>query len=344
MYSQPQQPPQKHSHKRFNDLLDALKEEYEVALGNATAAAMAAVSQQPDPAHMAEVLLIQKSVKEMEAMFVAMKSGYEAEIERLKSALQSANLPLPPPTAGAASSPRDSQQPPSLEGELTSGVLTNAFSGDKRPPSLAGHDGDHKKAKLAPSTSPKAASPYDWLTVYSQKVAKALSIDLAQTVTQDSVVCSVRFSHDGRLVACGGNRAVAVFEVLTGRRVCTLSDTVERDGDLYMRSVCFSPDDRLVAAGSEDHFVRVWTLASGRIKHRLAGHYQDVYAVDFLPDGRGLVSASGDRSIKIWDVGTGECRATLTATVELPKDAGITSLAISSSGSLVVSVPSLFVD
>jgi general transcriptional corepressor TUP1 len=74
----------------------------------------------------------------------------------------------------------------------------------------------------------------------------------------ESVVCCVRFSIDGRYVATGCNRSAQIFDVGTGQQVSILQDdTVDKDGDLYIRSVCFSPDGKLLATGAEDKLIRV---------------------------------------------------------------------------------------
>lgn len=98
----------------------------------------------------------------------------------------------------------------------------------------------------------------DWYAVFNPQVARALDVDLVHTLQHDSVVCCVRFSLDGKLVATGCNRAAQIFDVETGSRVSYLEDSsVDKDGDLYIRSVCFSPDGRYLATGAEDKQIRV---------------------------------------------------------------------------------------
>lgn len=89
-----------------------------------------------------------------------------------------------------------------------------------------------------------------------------LDVGLVHTLQHESVVCCVRFSQDGRYVATGCNRSAQIFDVSTGRQVQLLQDdTVDKDGDLYIRSVCFSPDGQYLATGAEDKLIRV----SGRM-------------------------------------------------------------------------------
>ena len=54
-----------------------------------------------------------------------------------------------------------------------------------------------------------------------------------------------------------------------------------RTGDLYIRSVCFSPDGKYLATGAEDKIIRVWEISTAKIVHSFTGHEQDIYSLDF---------------------------------------------------------------
>lgn len=98
----------------------------------------------------------------------------------------------------------------------------------------------------------------DWYAVFNPEVPRVLDVDLVHLLVHDSVVCCVRFSADGKYVATGCNRSAQIFDVTTGQLVTTLQDeSVDREGDLYIRSVCFSPDGRYLATGAEDKQIRV---------------------------------------------------------------------------------------
>lgn len=98
----------------------------------------------------------------------------------------------------------------------------------------------------------------DWFAIFNQHVPRALDVELVHTLQHESVVCCVRFSHDGKYVATGCNRSAQIYDVATGEKVSVLQDeSIDVNGDLYIRSVCFSPDGRYLATGAEDKLIRV---------------------------------------------------------------------------------------
>ncbi|ODQ45587.1 hypothetical protein PICMEDRAFT_22649, partial [Pichia membranifaciens NRRL Y-2026] len=178
----------------------------------------------------------------------------------------------------------------------------------------------------------------DYYLVYNPKIPKKVDISLVHSFDHTSVVCCVRFSKDGKFLATGCNKLTQVFSVETGDLVARLNDesSVSTNGgydtdtgDLYIRSVCFSPDGKFLATGAEDKIIRIWDLATRTIVKYLKGHEQDIYSLDFFPDGKRLVSGSGDRTVRIWDVYNGQCSLTLSI------EDGVTTVAVSPDGSLI---------
>jgi WD40 repeat protein/basic membrane lipoprotein Med (substrate-binding protein (PBP1-ABC) superfamily) len=69
-----------------------------------------------------------------------------------------------------------------------------------------------------------------------------------------------------------------------------------------VRSLAFSADGSLLAAGLDDKTISVQEVNTGAERLRLRGHTAEVYSVVFSPDGRYLVTAGLDYSVKIWDL------------------------------------------
>ncbi|KAG6900067.1 hypothetical protein C0995_004389 [Termitomyces sp. Mi166 len=178
----------------------------------------------------------------------------------------------------------------------------------------------------------------DWFAVFNPRVKRSLDISLVHNLVHASVVCCVQFSLDGKYLATGCNRTAQIYDVKTGAKICVLADeNANKSGDLYIRSVRFSPDGKLLATGAEDRQIRIWDIAKKRIRNVFVGHSQEIYSLDFSLDGRFIISGSGDKTARIWDMHDDSSSKVLTIndTDSLNNDAGVTSVAISPNGALV---------
>ncbi|TEB23320.1 WD40 repeat-like protein [Coprinellus micaceus] len=166
-------------------------------------------------------------------------------------------------------------------------------------------------AQNAPPELKKEGS--DWWALYNPRkvvsaggvVRKPVDVSLVHNIMHESVVCCVKFSADGKFLATGSNRSAQIYNTQSGLKVCTLVDedaVTGKQGDLYIRSVCFSPCGRWLATGAEDKVVRIWDIAKEKIRSVFDGHQQEIYALEFSLDGRLLVSGSGDKTARVWDV------------------------------------------
>ena len=177
----------------------------------------------------------------------------------------------------------------------------------------------------------------DWFAAFNPKVKRQLDISLVHSFAHTSVVCCVQLSQDGRYLATGCNRTAQIFDTITGQRICELvHDSNAHTGDMYVRSVRFSPDGKLLATGAEDRKIRIWDIANRGIRNTYDGHQQEIYSLDFSLDGRLIVSGSGDRTTRIWDMQDNTCKVfTIVDVVDPSTDAGVTSVAISPRADLV---------
>jgi WD40 repeat protein/uncharacterized caspase-like protein len=74
-----------------------------------------------------------------------------------------------------------------------------------------------------------------------------------------------------------------------------------------IRSISFSPDDSLLASGSEDGVVKVWSVSDRRLLMTLKASIVAVVGLEFTADGKHLITATEEdhNNLKVWDLMSG---------------------------------------
>ncbi len=72
-------------------------------------------------------------------------------------------------------------------------------------------------------------------------------------------------------------------------------------------SVAFSPDGKLLAAGTNKRRIQLWQTDNYTSLLTCDGHTDWIWSIAFSPDGKLLASGSSDKTIRLWDTRTGEC-------------------------------------
>lgn len=118
----------------------------------------------------------------------------------------------------------------------------------------------------------------------------------------------IAFSPDGKRLATGfsDGGTVKIWDTATGQLLLTLSGQSRQ-----APSLTFSPNGKLIAAGSCDTSIFIWDAMIGEKKFELRGHSACVNALAFSPDMTRLASSSPDHTTRIWDLTTGQELLTL---------------------------------
>ncbi|KAF4316906.1 hypothetical protein BBO99_00008390 [Phytophthora kernoviae] len=241
---------------------------------------------------------------------------------------------------------------------------TASSSSTKNPSSP---DAESSRATTTPTTTLSAASGnnattkssnskasrLNWSCVYSSKTSMAYqeserpAAEMHQSMDHQSVVCCVRFSSDGTMMASGCHKTAQVFDVKTGDRKYLVARPQSANGqtptsqanaaaneadDAYVRAVCFSPDCTKLVAGMPQNTIRVWDIAANEEGLSMTGHESEIYSLDYVNDL--IVSGSGDRKVRVWDARNGQCKKIFGNESGGPSD-GVTSVALSPDGRLL---------
>jgi WD40 repeat protein len=205
---------------------------------------------------------------------------------------EAAPLDLPPP-------PGDTPPPVQVLAGHSAAVNTVVFSPDGR---LIASGGDDRKLILWDRGQGR-----EWQT-------------LPPAVNR---VAALAFSPDGNFLAWSTGTAFApgeaapviwLWDIAAGRLARPLVETPTGHQSVYSpRTLAFSPDGNILAAGGDDRVIRLWNLADGTLRSTFTGHPNATMSLAFAPDGAFLASGGGDGTVKLWNVADGALTATVPA-------------------------------
>ncbi len=118
-------------------------------------------------------------------------------------------------------------------------------------------------------------------------------------------VYDIAVSIDGRWLVSGGeDREAHIWNLATGELEREFMDSL--GGNRRYECVDISPDNKLVAVGTNKGEVVVWHVESGQQANVYAEHTSNVFGLAFSPDGEHLASASKDTTVHIRESRSGK--------------------------------------
>ena len=166
--------------------------------------------------------------------------------------------------------------------------------------------------------------PGDKIVVVGTREGTLEVFDIAASTLLDTItaherdIWSLQVSPDGKSLVTGSADKSAKFwqfkvvqeEVLgTTRKTSKLTlvhtRTLKVSDDIL--SVCFSPDERLLAVSTLDSTVKVFFVDSLKLFLTLYGHKLPVLAMDISYDSKLIVTSSADKNVRVWGLDFGDC-------------------------------------
>ncbi len=137
----------------------------------------------------------------------------------------------------------------------------------------------------------------------------------------------IQYSPDNKQLAAAGSLGVWIYDTATDTEIALL------DGLGWgVSAITYSPDSRLLVAGSANGTIRIYDTKTYQILQTLETHWRSVRSLVFSPDGSTFASGSRDRTARIWDPVIGELLQTLRGHTE-----GINTVAYSGDGQMLIS-------
>ncbi|XP_061455811.1 transducin beta-like protein 3 [Rhineura floridana] len=106
----------------------------------------------------------------------------------------------------------------------------------------------------------------------------------------------------------------------------------EKVHDKDINSVAVSPNDKLVATGSQDRTAKLWSCKDCALLGVFVGHKRGIWCVQFSPADQVLATSSADGTVKIWDLQDFSCLKTFEG-----HDASVLKVIFVSQGGQVLS-------
>lgn len=116
---------------------------------------------------------------------------------------------------------------------------------------------------------------------------------------RDPITC-LAWSPNGETIAGGSGSTIYLWDIEGGP-----PSEIHCNEGAKVYSLAWRPDGQMLAAGYDDHQIRLWEIGTQLAAFTLPGHSGCVYSVAWSPDGQSLVSASADTTLRLWHLANG---------------------------------------
>ena len=116
---------------------------------------------------------------------------------------------------------------------------------------------------------------------------------------QQSILQSITFSPDGKILATGWQKEIHLLDVETGKRIQTLMGHTDS-----VTFLDYSPDGKTLASSSYDGTVKLWDVSTNKELHSIKMDGVLFQGLSFSPDGKTVMAAIQEKGITLIDTTT----------------------------------------
>ncbi|KAI0984416.1 hypothetical protein GJ496_007750 [Pomphorhynchus laevis] len=137
-------------------------------------------------------------------------------------------------------------------------------------------------------------------------------------------------SNGERILTSSGDHKIILWDITTAKPIHTfLGHHAE------VLNICMSKDELSLLSVSMDKTCRIWDIRGRSCTRLCEGHSKGVNCAAFFPNDQAFVSGSDDQSCMLYDIRAGQYISSYIRE-KVIEDAGITSVAFSKSGRLLI--------